>query len=55
MTIHAAQDVTQVKIAAAEKAASGRYDDARAELRATLAIDPQYEWARAVLRQLDSR
>ncbi len=36
-------------------AASGRYDDARAELRATLAINPNYEPARAVLRQLDSR
>ena len=34
-------------------AANGRYDDARAEIRGTLAMDPNYEPARAVLRQLD--
>ena len=34
-------------------AANGRYDDARAEIRGALAMDPNYEPARAVLRQLD--
>jgi hypothetical protein len=36
-------------------AASGRYDDARAEIRATLVLDPSYEPALAVLRQLGPR
>jgi Flp pilus assembly protein TadD len=36
-------------------AASGRYDDARAETRAILAVNPSYAPALAMLRQLDSR
>jgi tetratricopeptide (TPR) repeat protein len=36
-------------------AASGRYDDARAEIRVILAVDPTYQPALAVTRQLNSR
>jgi protein O-mannosyl-transferase len=36
-------------------AASGRYDDARAEIRSILAVDPTYQPALAVARQLNSR